>query len=100
MISFQENDEFVKKVVGRVEKAMEILAAKRVDLGGKRKRDDGSDSDDSWESEMRTEIAAIDREYEGGGRIARPSQRPQTRSRTERERMNDASSSEHPILLD
>ena len=100
LISFQENDEFVKKVVGRVEKAMEILAAKRVDLGGKRKRDDGSDSDDSWESEMRTEIAAIDREYEGGGRIARRSQRPQTRSRTERERMNDASSSEHPILLE
>ena len=29
---------------------------------------------------MSREIAAVDREYEEGGRIARPSQRPRTRS--------------------
>ena len=29
---------------------------------------------------MHREIAAVDREYEEGGRIARPSQRPRTRS--------------------
>ena len=47
LMSFEENDEFVKKVVGRVEKAMEILEAKRVDCGGKCKREDASDTDNS-----------------------------------------------------
>ena len=56
---------------------------KKVDPTGKRKRDDGNDSDDNWQSEMHREIAAIDREYEEGGRIARPSQRPLTQSRTQ-----------------
>ena len=73
----------VTKVVDRVEKAMKILAAKKVDLNGKRKRDDGNDSDSSWGLEMRTKIAAVDREYEEEGRISRPSQRPRTRSRAE-----------------
>jgi len=93
LISFKENDEFVNRVVGQVEKAMEILAAKMVDSRGKRKRDDDDDSDGNWELEMRREIAAVDREYEEGGRIARPSQRPNTRSSTRRQRMNEGSSS-------
>ena len=67
LVSFQENDTFVNKMVERVEKAMEIFATKNVDPGGKRKRDDGNDSDDSWEPEMRREFAAVDREYEEGG---------------------------------
>lgn len=46
----------------------------------KRKRDDGNDSNDSWESGNNREIAAVDRDYEKGGRIARASQRPRTRS--------------------
>ena len=83
LISLEENDAFVNKVVERIEKAMEVFAAKKVDPSGKRKRDDGNDSDDSWQSEMHREIVAIDREYEEGGRIARPSQRPLTRSRTQ-----------------
>jgi hypothetical protein len=93
LISFEENDKFVNTVVGRVDKAMEILAAKRVDPAGKRKREDATDSDDSWESEMRREIAATDREYVEGGRIARPSQRAHTRSATKRQRMDEASGS-------
>lgn len=97
LLSFEENDKFINKVVGRVEKAMEILASKRVDRGGKRKREDASDSDNSWESEMQREIAATDQEYAEGGRIARPSQRAQTRSATMRQRMNEASGSEHPM---
>jgi RING-H2 zinc finger domain len=93
LMSFEENDAFVNKVVERIEKAMEIFGAKKVDRTGKRKRDDGSDSDDSWESEMHREIAAVDREYEEGGRIARPSQRPHTRSRTQTRHTNEGSSS-------
>ena len=62
---------------------MKILAAKKVDLNGMRKRDDGNDNDSSWGSKMRMEIAAVDREYEEGGRISRLSQRPRTRSRAE-----------------
>ena len=92
LVSFQENDTFVNKMVERVEKAMEIFATKKVDPGGKRKRDDGNDSDDSWEPEMRREFAAVDREYEEGGRIARSSQRPQTRSRTRTNYTNNTSS--------
>lgn len=87
LLSFQENNEFVNKMVGRVSKATEILAAKRVDSGRKCKRDD--DNDDSWESEMLNDIATIDREYEEGGRIAWQSQRPQTRNRTRRQRMDE-----------
>ena len=83
LLCFEENDAVVMKVVDGVEKAMKILAAKKVDLNGKRKRDDGNDSDSSLESEMRTEIAAIDREYEEGRRISRPSQRPRMYSRAE-----------------
>ena len=60
LLCFEENDAVVTKVVDRVEKAMKILAAKKVDLNGKRKRDDGNDSDSSWGSEMRTEIVAVD----------------------------------------
>ena len=97
MLSFEENDKFIKKLVGRVEKAMEVLAAKRVDRGGKRKREDASDSDNSWESQMQRQIAATDQEYVEGGRIARPSQRAQTRSATMRQRMNEASGSGHPM---
>ena len=83
LLCFEENDAVVTKVVDGVEKAMKILAAKKVDLNGKRKRDDGNDSDSSWRSEMRTEIAAIDQWYEEEGRISRSSQRPRTRSRAE-----------------
>ena len=83
LLCFEENDAVVTKVVDGVEKAMKILAAKKVDLNGKRKRDDGNDSDSSWGLEMRTKIAAVDQEYEEGGRISRPSQRPRTRSRVE-----------------
>jgi len=73
-------DNFVKRVVGQIEKAMEIFRSKNVEPSKKRKRDDGNYSDDSWGSDMCREIAAVDREYEAGGRIARPSQRPRTRS--------------------
>ena len=66
LLCFEENDAVVKKVVDGVEKAMKILAAKKVDLNGKRKRDDGNNSDSSWGSEMRTLMAAIDREYKEG----------------------------------
>ena len=83
LLCFEENDAVVKKVVDGVENVMKILAAKKVDLNGKRKRDDGHDSDSSWGSEMRTLMAAVDREYEEGGCISRPSQRPRTRSRAE-----------------
>ena len=83
LLCFEENDAVVTKVVDGVEKAMKILAAKKVDLNGKRKRDDGNDSDSSWGSKMRTEIAVVDREYKKGGRISRPSQRPRMRSRAE-----------------
>ena len=93
LVSFPENDAFVNKVVERIEKAMEIFAAKKLDLGGKRKRDDGNDSDNSWGSEMHREIAAIDREYEEGGRIARPSQRPRTHSITRTDHTEEPSSS-------
>ena len=75
LLCFEENDAVVKKVVDGVEKAMKILAAKKVDLNEKRKRDDGNDSDSSLGSEMRSLMAAVDREYEEGGRISRPSQR-------------------------
>ena len=81
LLCFEENDAVVTKVVDGVEKAMKILTVKKVNLNGKRKRDDGNDSDSSWGSEMRTKIVAVDREYEEGGQISRPSQRPQTRSR-------------------
>ena len=81
MLCFEKNDAVVKKVVDEVEKAMKILAAKKVDLNGKRKRDDGNDSDSSLGSEMRSLMAVVDREYEEGGRISRPSQRPRTCSR-------------------
>ena len=47
LLCFEENDAVVKKVVDGVEKAMKILAAKKVDLNGKRKRDDGNESDSS-----------------------------------------------------
>ena len=83
LLCFEEYDAVVKKVVDRVEKAMKILAAKKMDLNGKRKRNDGNDSDSSLGSEMRSLMAAVDREYEEGGRISRPSQRPRTRSRAE-----------------
>ena len=83
LLCFEENDAVVKKVVDRVEKAMKILAAKKVDLNGKRKRDDDNDSDSSLGSEMRSLMAAVDREYEEGGRISRPSQRPRMHSRVE-----------------
>ena len=83
LLCFEENDAVVTKVVDGVEKAMKILTTKKVDLNGKRKRDDGNDSDSSRRSEMRTEIAAVDREYEGEGRISIPSQRPRTCSRAE-----------------
>ena len=83
LLCFEENNAVVKKVVDGVENAMKILAAKKVDLNEKQKRDDGNDSDSSWGSEMRTLIAAVDREYEEGGRISRPSQRPRTCSRAE-----------------
>ena len=83
LLCFEENDAVVKNVVDGVENAMKILAAKKVDLNGKRKRDDGSDSDNSWGSEMRTLMAAVDQEYEEGGRISRPSQRPRTCNRAE-----------------
>ena len=69
LISFEENDMFINKVVGRVEKAMEILAAKRVDPGGKHKKEDANGSDDTWESEMRREIATTDREYAEGEKL-------------------------------
>ena len=82
LLCFEENDAVVKKVVDGVENAMKILAAKKVDLNGKRKRDDGNDSDSSWGSEMCTLMAAVDREYKEGGRISRLSQRPRMRSRT------------------
>ena len=82
LLCFEENDAVVKVVDG-VENAMKILVAKKVDLNRKRKRDDGNDSDSSWGSEMRTEIAALDPEYEEWGRISKPSQRPRTRSRAE-----------------
>ena len=75
LLCFEENDAVVTKVVDGVEKAMKILAAKKVDLNGKRKRDDGNDSDSSWGSQMRTEITAVDQEYKEGGQISRPSQR-------------------------
>ena len=77
----------------RIEKAMEIFATKKVDPCGKRKRVDGIDSDDSWGSEMHREIAAVDREYEEGGRIARQSQRPRTRSRAQTDSITDAPTS-------
>ena len=83
LLCFEENDVVVTKVVDGVEKAMKILAAKKVDLNGMRKRDDGNDSDSSLGSEMRTLMAAVDREYEEGGCISRPSQRPRMRSRAE-----------------
>ena len=83
LLCFEENDAIVKKVVDGVENAMKILAAKKVDLNGKRKRDDGNDNNNSWGSEMLTFMAAVDREYEEGGRISKPSQRPQTCSRAE-----------------
>ena len=83
LLCFEENDAIVTKVVDEVEKAMKILAAKKVDLNGKRKRDDGNDNDSSWGLEMHTKIAAVDREYKEGGRISRPSQRPRTCSRAE-----------------
>ena len=83
LLCFEENDAVVTKVVDGVKKAMKILAVKKVDLNGKQKRDDGNDSDSSWGSKMRTEIAAVDREYEEGGRISRPSQRPRTHNGTE-----------------
>ena len=83
LLCFEENDAVVKKVVDGVEKAMKILAAKKVDLNGKRKRDDGNDSDSSLGSEMRSLMVAVDREYEEGGCISRPSKRPRTRSRAE-----------------
>ena len=47
LLCFKENDAVVKKVVDGVENAMKILAAKKVDLNGKRKRDDSNDSDSS-----------------------------------------------------
>ena len=93
LVSFEDNDAFVKKVVERIEKAMAIFAEKKVDPGGKRKRDDGNDSNDSWGLELHSEIAAVDREYEEGGRIARASQRPRTRSRAQTVDTNEASSS-------
>ena len=93
LVSFLENDAFVKKVVERIEKALEIFAAKKVDPGGKRKRDDGNDSDDSWGLEMHRKTATIDREYEDGGRIVRPSQRLRTRSTTRTDHINEPSSS-------
>ena len=72
---------------------MEIFAPKKVEPCGKQKRVDGNDSDDSWGLEMHREIAAVDREYEEGGRIARPSQRPPTRSRAHTDNTNEPSSS-------
>ena len=64
-----------------------------MDPSGKCKRDDGNESDDSWEPERGREIAAVDREYKEGGRIARPSQRPLTQSKTQTHHTNEASSS-------
>ncbi|HEY5235585.1 MAG TPA: hypothetical protein VIJ14_05365, partial [Rhabdochlamydiaceae bacterium] len=63
----------------QIESAMEVFRSKE-DRGKKRKRVDGNESDDSWVSGHHREIAAVDREYDTGGRIARPSQRPRTRS--------------------
>lgn len=79
-IVMDDFDSIVNDVVVGVDKAMEILRSKQVEPSRKRKKPDGEDSECSWESEMRGEIAAVDREYEEGGRIARPSQRPRTRS--------------------
>ena len=47
---------------GQSGKGNENLSAKKVDLNGKRKRDDGNDNDSSLGSEMRSLMAAIDRE--------------------------------------
>ena len=47
LLCFEENDAVVKKVVDGVENAMKILAAKKVNLNEKQKRDDGNDSDSS-----------------------------------------------------
>jgi len=74
LVSLKENDELVKKVVEQIEKAMTIFATKKVNAGSlKRKRDDGYDTDDSWGASMERQISAVHREYEEGGRIARPS---------------------------
>lgn len=79
LVSITAEESLVKKVVAQIESAMEVFRCKE-DPGKKRKRVDGNESDDSWMSGHRREIAAVDREYVEGGRIARPSQRPRTRS--------------------
>jgi hypothetical protein len=80
LVSITAEDSFVKDVVGRIEEAMKIFRSKNANPPKKRKRDDGNESDDSWMSGNNREIAAVDQEYDEGGRIARPSQRPRTRS--------------------
>ena len=80
LLLIDDHDGIMKNVVAGIKKAMEILRSKQVDPTKKRKREDGEDSEGSWMSGMYREIAAVDREYEEGGRIARPSQRPRTRS--------------------
>ena len=80
LMSITAEESFVNDVVAQIESAMDVFRSKKVDPGKKRKRGDGNESDDSWRSGHNREIAAVDREYEEGGRIAHASQRPRTRS--------------------
>jgi len=76
------DDQMINLVVGRVNKFMEVLKAKQVDLKNTRKGKRKIDSDDNWEPSQDNEEKklAIDSEIEAGGRITRPSQRRFTRS--------------------
>ena len=80
--AFENNDDVVDLVVGRVNKSIEVLTAKEVDLNSTRKGKRKIDSDDNWEpsQDHQEKKFAIDSEIEAGGRITHPSQRRCTRS--------------------
>ena len=74
--AFVNNDDVVDLVVGRVNKFMEVLSTKEVDLNSTRKGKRKIDSDDNWEpsQDHQEKKFAIDSEIEASGRITHPSQ--------------------------
>ena len=80
--AFVSNDDVVHLVVRRVNKFIEVLSGKEMDLNSTRKEKRKIDSDDNWEPSQHHQEKkfAIDFEIEVGGRIIHPHPSQCTRS--------------------